>query len=213
MPLAVDSSLEEIIRPYRVPLEQKMAETIVRSDGPLTLGLPESPLSNMICDLLLYNIPMSSGKYADVCFLNFGGLRIELPEGPVSRSMIFEMMPFENEVVIVQLDGLQLQQLLNQVAARGGGPIGGVTMLIRGELADSVFVQGEALSASSIYNVLTSDYLLAGGDKYTIPAPKLVERPGTKIRDALIDIMLSYQEQGKNLSPRTDGRIRKLVTP
>lgn len=202
-----DSLTEALIRPYRTPLEASMQEVIAVSDAEATRGLPESSLGNAITDLLREYVESKTGKRPDICFLNSGGLRIELPKGNITRSMIYELMPFENELVLMELNGSQLKQLLDHIASRNGCPLSGVSMQLGADAALNPLVNGEPLHDTYIYGILTSDFLLNGGDKYTIPQPLSVKYLNLKIRDAIIDYLLTEYRAGKLFHPATDGRL------
>jgi len=202
-----DSALESLIRPYRVPLEQKMTEVIVQSQHPATKELPESSLGNLVCDLLISETSLQTQVKADVCIMNTGGLRIDLPEGNITRSMIFELMPFENEVVLARISGANLKKLLDQVAARGGGPIAGCRMQIINGKAGQISIEGEPLQEDKVYILLSSDYILQGGDRFEIPALEHTVQANVKVRDILLDAMTRSHKAGQTLNPHKDGRI------
>ena len=207
-----DQALEAIIKPYRDPLIKSMNEVMVTSDSQAVKALPESSLGNLVCDMLVQYVKEEKGLQADFCFLNTGGLRIELPKGEITRSMLYELMPFENLLVIAKLDGVELRLLLDQIAQRGGGPVSGLKMGIRNGAPDQALIAGKSIDPSKIYNVLTSDYLFNGGDKYVLPQKAEVDITNILLRDALLEKFRLIKQTGKVIQPRTDGRIY-LVTP
>src|SRR5687767_10210940 len=130
-----DSAVLAIIQPYKKVVDKEMNEVLVISNQPLMKGEPEGALGNLIADIILKegtrlykpadNIPVS------FCLLNNGGLRIPLPKGDITRGHIFELMPFDNEMVVITLTGAKTKELLDFIAARNGMPVAGLKMGIK----------------------------------------------------------------------------------
>ena len=59
---------------------------------------PESLLGNFVTDLCLRQY----SNIADICVMNNGGLRSNLTKGEITRGDIYTLMPFENELVILE---------------------------------------------------------------------------------------------------------------
>ena len=53
----------------------------------------------------------SNNHHIDFCLLNNGGLRTSLPQGNITRRKIFELMPFENELVVVTISKEKMTDL------------------------------------------------------------------------------------------------------
>jgi len=209
--LSDDSLAEQMIAPFRSPLESYMKEIVAQSKAPALKGLPESSLGNLIADLFKEGAADIYGKPVDVVFLNTGGLRVEWPAGPITRAMVFELMPFENMAEVVVMNGSQLRLLLNQIAARGGAPVAGLSFGINGNTATGILIGGQALEDEQKYSIASTDYLLNNGDKYSIP--KLEERISLniKFRDLLFEVLKKKQDAGISLHPEKDGRIYQTV--
>ena len=82
-------AIDSLIQPYRIPLQKTMNEVVAVTDAPATKALPECGLGNLICDIMLSYSERVLNKHADIAFYNMGGLRIELPKGDITLSMIF----------------------------------------------------------------------------------------------------------------------------
>lgn len=93
------------IRPFHDSLDRTMNTVLVRSAQRLRKGEPESPLGNLMADVLLEIGGERAGKRPDVAMTNTGGIRAELPAGPVTLSNAYEVMPFDNAVVVLTLPG------------------------------------------------------------------------------------------------------------
>jgi 2',3'-cyclic-nucleotide 2'-phosphodiesterase (5'-nucleotidase family) len=208
-----DATAEALILPYRKPLQEIMQQVLCYSSAPATKELPESSLGNLICDMLRIEGNKLSGQHVDVAFMNQGGLRIDWPKGAITRSMVLEIMPFENRLQLIAMDSLQFKGLLEQIAKRGGAPISGVKM----EINQNNHLQswsGTAITKNpdGLMYLLTSDYLVNGGDSYTIPYQKLIWT-GPKVRDGIEKAIVAVTAAGDTLKPSKDGRITKLQSP
>ena len=208
-----DSAAEKLILPYRNPLEKSMQEVVAVLDSPAVKGLPESSLGNIICDILLEETQFRLGKKIDFCFLNTGGLRVEWPQGAITRSMVYELMPFENQLQVASFSGEQVLDLCRQIAGRNGGPVAGVTLEIKNNMLLNARIGTHEIDPKEIYQVVSSDYLLNGGDKYIIPKPISIVPLNVLLRDAILEYFERIKMSGKIISPRKDGRIINIDTP
>jgi len=184
-----DSSILKLIKPYSDALNREMDEVIAHSNVIMEKGRPQSLLGNFVCDLLLEH------KYEvepDFCFLNYGGLRAPLPKGPIKMRHMYELMPFDNQLVLLKLSESQMIDLAGLIYKIGGEPMGS-TRDMRFQYTDSgaTFEFGKDMGES--YWVLTSDYLLNGGDNYgqLAQAEKII-LTGLFIRDVLIEEVKKY---------------------
>src|SRR5687768_14024884 len=154
-----DTSMVILMQPYRDSIDETMNEVVGTALVTLEKKSPEGSLGNFMADAMLFG---ARQKYApvDVAFINTGGIRIQqLAQGPVTRGKIFELMPFDNIIVVQELTGQQLQQFLDMTAARGGWPSAGLTMQIRDKKAVNVMINGEPLKLEKTYLVANSDYV------------------------------------------------------
>jgi 2',3'-cyclic-nucleotide 2'-phosphodiesterase (5'-nucleotidase family) len=208
-----DSQLVQLYIPYKKILEKDMGRVISNSEQELVKQKPESGLTNLLADLLL-----SEGKkFADennlkinpeLSFFNYGGIRTSLPKGEITVGKIFELMPFENEMVFIQLTGAQLQQFYDIVAENGGESVGGVRFTISGGKAKSVLVNGEKLVPGGKYWLITNDYSANGGDGLEVFTQRIEwVGSGKKIRDIIISNFEKRQKNGQIITGKLDGRI------
>lgn len=168
-----DSLMNKYIEPYRDSIEDVMNEVIGRSATTLKSFKPESPLTNFVADLTLQAGQQFINEshlppYPMLAVVNSKGLRSPLPEGNITIRSVFEVMPFENYLVAVQLTGEQVQQLFNHMVDEGGDGLSGASFAIDGKKAVQSKVQGVSLSTQSNYWVFTNNYLAEGGDHYAI---------------------------------------------
>lgn len=213
---ATDPPTDSIIELYRLALETEMNQVLAISDQVMRRGSPEGLLNNFVADLILdmgqrlYD--PTDGQPIDFCLLNYGGLRTSIPEGPVTRSNIFELMPFENEMVVLELSPEKTWALFEFLAAHERGmPVSNLSLVIADGKPQEVKIGGEAFDPQRNYKVLTSDYLAGGGDHMTfLLDPIHSEMLGMRIRDAIIAHLKEQQALGQRIRSQLDGRIREI---
>ncbi len=129
-------------------------------------------------------------KNIDLCLLNHGGIRSILPKGNVTSRTAYEIMPFENSLVVVGLKGEQIFELVNYfIVAKKPHPLSGITFTIgKDQVAKNILIQGKPVEKETIYYVATNDYLANGGDSMNF-FKKGVQRYDLnyKLRNVLID--------------------------
>lgn len=204
-----ESTAETIIATYRDSLDLTMNTVLVQNDVPLTRGIPECTLGNLIADLLLERAQteLPDSILPDMCLINIGGLRVDLPQGDITVNKVFELMPFENELDIIKLSPEKMQAMLDYLREKGGQPLSGMQLTIKANGYDCK-IDGEPLDPTRSYYVVTSDYLADGGDKmYFFQEPEARFKTGIKIRDAIMDHFRVIGLSGKPLTSKLDGRL------
>ncbi len=208
-----DSAVDAAIAPYREQLEAEMTEVLAYSEQAMQKDSPEGLLNNFVADLVLDKArelySPEDGKPIDFCLLNYGGLRTSIPEGPVTRGRIFELMPFENEIVVITLSPERTRELFQYLAeSQVGMPVSGIRLGIKDNEPEIIQIQGEPLDPDRSYKVVTSDYLAGGGDRMDFfLQPQKSELIGLRIRDAIIQHLEKQHERGKKITSQLDGRI------
>jgi 2',3'-cyclic-nucleotide 2'-phosphodiesterase (5'-nucleotidase family) len=197
----VDSTVLAVINPYQNGIESQMKEVLCVSEMEMNKGKPESLLGNFVTDLCL--------NYADahVCVMNTGGLRSSLPKGNITRGDIYTLMPFENELVVLELDIESFKGLVDYITKRGGEPFSGMTLKASSKGYDIKEVSRMEdffdFNKGDKIRVLTSDYLANGGDKMWFFKDKEQIKVGIKLRDAIID----HCSKSDTISSKLDNRL------
>ncbi len=210
-----NSSVNQLIKPYKKNLDAEMNEVLIVSseEFPKEKGKPETKLGNLVADLSLKVANKlyqpTDGHKIDFCLLNFGGLRTSLPKGNITRGKIFELMPFENELVVVTINQAHFDSLISYIKHVGGQPIAGFKIKFSSNKPNIIFkYRKNNKSLNGTYKVLTSDYLATGGDNMNFfLSPIKIEPVGIKLRDAIIKYCIEQNKKGKQLEGKLDGRI------
>ena len=129
-------------------------------------------------------------KNIDLCILNHGGIRSILPKGNVTTRTAYEIMPFENSLVVIALKGEQIFEMVDYfIATQKPHPLSGISFTIgKNNVAKNILVQGKPIETNTIYYVATNDYLSNGGDNMVF-FKKGVQKYDLnyKLRNILID--------------------------
>lgn len=208
-----DNKVVYLYTPYHDSIEKKMEKVISVTATELEKGKPESRLTNFFADFYIEegNRICAEKKLnfrPDVGYQNYGGIRISLPKGNITVGKIFELMPFENEMVFVKLTGVQLKTFLDQIAAKGGDSVSGVKFGIREGKAANILIGGVPLDTGKDYWLATNDYVAEGGDDLSVFKKRIdYVATGSRIRDLLISYLENKMNSGITISPVPDGRI------
>ncbi len=150
---------------------------------------------------------------ADVAFQNRGGIRCDLPAGPITRRNLFELLPFGNHLVLMELSGSELIECLRlsvEGTAHTGLEISGVTVLWdkegEGYRLIGVELGGVPIEPDARYKVATNNFLAGGGDGYDLLKDKKVLHDDPTI---LRDILGEYFTNTGEVHLPAEDRYRK----
>lgn len=196
------------LEPFKNKIDKEMNVVIGKAEQTMKGHAPESLLSNFSADVYRKAASDKMGSEVDLAIVNLGGLRTDIPAGEITVRKVFELMPFENELVVLWLRGDKLLDLLHFFASVGGEGISGIRMEIRNGKAANVTINGKAIDAAKLYSIATNDYLAGGNDKMVQLA--LYEKrlnTGLKIRDVLLRHIKDETRRGNAIQSQHDGRI------
>jgi len=208
---AADSGMTQLLRPYKQRLDQSMNEVLTRSTARLAQGKPEGPLNDLLTDILLQQAIKQYGKPIDCSHLNYHGIRNSLPQGTITTGAVFEVMPFDNQMVVLTLKGDVLKGFLEHFAEHDEAlVVGGMrATLHNNKILSATFTNGRPLEPSQTYTIVISDYVANGGDDTGLTKANVLRRDDLNflIRDAFIEALRQQGKTGQPLTPTTDGRI------
>ena len=211
-PIAPDAAIAKVIAPAvqaadalkRMPLGVTLATPVRRA------GTPDSPLGNLFTDAYRAAVPG-----ADVSINNTsGGLRADLPPGPLTYGSVFEVMPFDNRLVVFHLTGAELRTVLATQIARVPALVGVSGLRLRVTCERGVVnvgmlrPNGIPVTDTERLRIATTDFLATGGDNIFAPVtPKdgfTIEQDIGLVRDVVVE---SLRKRGGTL------REDQLVDP
>ena len=202
-----NGAMDSLIAPYKAEKEVSMNVVIGEVEETMEVGLPESKLSNLIADVLL----TEGRKYiadVDIAVTNIGGIRRTLFAGPLTIGDVFEILPFDNSLLVLEYKGVEILALADAVALKGGEAIAGMTLTIRDGKAEDVKVGGEVVDTARVYKVVSTDYLSWGNDQLEPLANYLKSTPlNMMMRDAMFDYVTCATIKGEKIVTKLDNRI------
>lgn len=206
-----DQKIADFIKPYKENIDKDL-NTILAS-APQTLdknGEWQTTMGNLFADaVMLKGNPVfktRENKTIDMVLLNHGGIRSIIPKGNVTTRTAFEIMPFENSLVVIAMKGEVISEMLQYIISeKKPHPINGITFTIdKDKQAKQVLVQGKPLEPNRTYYVGTNDYLSNGGDNMVF------FKKGTAKYDLdykLRNILIDYFKDVDTVPLITDTRI------
>ena len=168
----IDSTLDAIqdtqyiahMEPIKAELEAQLNAPIGYAPRALEVYQPECPMLNWATEALWACAKEVCPKKVDMAVMNMGGMRCEWHEGPITQGNVFELMPFDNQLVVLTLKGEDILALCQSFVTYGAQGVAGLRMTaVDGQLAD-VTIGGKPLDVNALYRVATSDYLSGGTD-------------------------------------------------
>ena len=208
---AVDSQIVKTIQPYKQSLDGKMHEVIGTAPVALTKKTPESNLGNFFAEAVFTAVKIlpNVDTVNTFAMFNNGGLRTSVPQGDIMVGSMFELMPFENKLVVVKLSGERTLKLLNFIAEKDGAPVAGIRFVIADKKATDISINGKPFDINNTYYVATSDYLAGGGDKFfSADENNSMVKTEILLRDILIAYCKTLTKQNKPVTATIDGRIQ-----
>ncbi len=145
---SADPEIDAIVKKWQSLMDQELAEVIGYVNQ--EIGQASNAMFNLVTDSWLYSYPN-----ADVSLTNKGGIRQSIPAGNITFGTIVGVLPFENNIVELELTGTQLIDCIDGLVMGGMTGIGGY------KLSD-----GTPIYPGTIYHVLTTDYLYARPDHH-----------------------------------------------
>ena len=198
----------KLLQPYADSVNKSMLGVIAVAAIDLEKKQPEGTLGNVRVDAMLTKAKQAYKIPVDAAFINYGGIRLPvIPRGNITRGKIFELAPFDNDIVIQKLSGKVLQVFLNHISGKGGWPAAGITWQIKDKAAVNVLINGQPLNETEDYTIAMVDYVANGGDDCAMLRPIPQKSIGYVLRDALIEYFSDINKQGKQVSSKIENRV------
>ncbi len=204
--------IENFIKPYREHINKDLDSVLAYSPETLdkSTGKWQTTIGNLMADVCLQRgnlvFKAREKKDIDLCLLNHGGIRAILPKGNVTTRTAYEIMPFENSLIVVALNGNQILEIASYIIKeKKPQPLSGMTFTISKEnTAKNIMIQGKPIDPAKTYYVVTNDYLANGGDNmsFFLKATQKFDL-NYKIRNVLID----YFKEVDTIPVKNDVRI------
>lgn len=163
---ARDAGATAFIAPYKAKVDSLMCPVVGRTARPLEKYQPESPLSNLMADILMWS-GERIGEKPDFAVYNMGGIRAAYPAGEITYGDVLDVSPFENAICFCSLTGDKVLELFGQMAAYGGQAVSHSVEVVADKAGNvkSLKINGSEVDPNRKYRVVTLDYVAEGNDR------------------------------------------------
>ncbi|WP_452221031.1 5'-nucleotidase C-terminal domain-containing protein [Lacinutrix salivirga] len=213
--IALNAEIDAFIKPYREHVNNDLDSVLAYSIDTYskTDGEFNTAIGNLFADVVLEQsnpvFNTRTGKTIDAVLLNHGGIRAIISKGNITSRTAYEIMPFENSIVIVALKGEQINKMTEYLSkAKRAHPIQGLQLTLNKDYSiNKATINNKPIEKDKTYYVATNDYLYSGGDRMTFfQTNDTVYDLNYKIRNAFID----YFKKVDTIAPEIDNRFIKL---
>lgn len=203
-----DEGFAKFIEPYTLKLNKEMNQKISYTQVNLTKEGDNSNLGNLLADYTFDGADVwtkaNLNKNVDAALINIGGIRTTIGKGDILLKNVFEVMPFENEVIIVKMKGSDLQGLFDYYAkTQVNNPVSHLYIATNNGQLTKTLINGKVVNPAQDYYIATSDYLALGGDNMKFFSKGESIPTGIKLRDLFID----YFKKNAEINPKEDIRL------
>ena len=193
------------LSPKKAALVEEMSTVLGYAPEDMTVHRPECNMLNWASDALLAKARQYYDGRVDMAVVNIGGMRCEWRKGDITKQHVFELMPFDNRLVVLTLKGEDILELCQVFAEVGGEGVAGLRMQAEEAQLIDAQIDGRSIDPEAYYTVATSDYLAGGTDHMT----PLTRHMSYWDSDLLIrDLYLEYVQEQKTVSSTIDGRMQ-----
>ncbi len=191
------------------PKMARVKDVIAYSTNEMKTAYPESALSNWAVDLIMAQTEKLAGKKVHMGVLNFGGIRIDMPQGDVILDDMLSMFPFKNQLTYVEQTGKQIRNMLEGMAPGRFQVLGGVRIIVENGKITAALIDGEPIDDDRIYGIATISYLLGGGDGLALDhdAVSVTIFHDVDVIDAVLEHVYAETAAGRPIEYQADGRI------
>lgn len=211
--IAPAADVQAVVDRYNKDLAPVMAEVLAQAPADIVRDYEaESALGNLVADV------MRRVGGVEIAFTNAGGLRTDIPAGPITLGRIWEVIPFDNTIVTMELTGAQVLELLAN-RSKGMVQTSGIRFTWRDipgnkdkrEIVSAFLWDGRPIDPAARYRVCTNDFMATGGDNFTaFKSGTSVNNTQILVRDALIDHLRAEAASGRAISPQVEGRAVRV---
>ena len=198
--LPEDQIFKNTIEPYRMELDGKMNKKISHTSVDLTKKGDDSNLGNLLADYTYEGADEWAKKNGitggvDGAVINIGGIRTTIAAGDILTKQIYEVMPFENEVMIMKMKGSDMQGLFDYyLQTLKNNPVSHIVIETDKDKIVNQLINGKPIDPSKTYYIATSDYLALGGDNMNYFLKGEMIPTGIKLRDLFLEKFIANPE-------------------
>lgn len=203
-----DPEINALIEAYRDSLRGVYGRTIAEIEDTLRFQKPEGELTNLVSDALRFRAARELRRFVHIGVVNESSFNLYFLPGELTLKDVYDFMPYQNHLVVLEVDGSTVRDLVKEVAAYGGAPISGVRFSIgeNGE-AMGILVDAEVLRENERYLIATTSFLADRNGPFQAlwDSESRTDLHHVGIRELYAD----YFRNSYQLRAERDGRIRR----
>ena len=206
-----DSITNLSVLPYKEKLDKEMNQVIAYSDSALTREGREPLVGNFVMQAMDVYVTMANPRSRNefILLMNYGGLRNALPSGNITKQNIFELMPFDNELVIIDISGAKLKECIFYMARSGKLLSVEIGFTLTDTIISEIKIGKKDFNENQNYRIVTTDYIANGGDNCTFfKDPLKYETANFKLRDAILYYCEWLTKKNIHIKPLRLGRVK-----
>ncbi|WP_066225340.1 5'-nucleotidase C-terminal domain-containing protein [Formosa haliotis] len=213
--LKSDEAINAFIKPYHDHVVKELDSVLAYSPDYYAKdnGQFNTAIGNLMADIIYEQsnpvFHSRTGKDIDFVLLNHGSIRAPISKGNITLNTAFELMPFENSIVVVAIKGKNVNEAFKYLSEkRLAHPVSRIKLALdsKYDIVEAT-VNGKPVDETKTYYVVTNDYLYNGGDHMTFFKPNdSVYVLDYKVRNALID----YFTKVDTINPVRDDRFIQI---
>ena len=207
-----DAETTAFMVPFKAVVDKETAPVVGRSACYMWADRPESNLSNLLTDILVW-AGKNYNENPDFAVYNIGGMRAAFPEGDITKGDVLEVAPFENKICFVTLTGQKVLELFGQMAVRKGEGLSHEVKVVatkQGKII-SATLNGQPIDPNASYRIATIDYVAQGNDGMVAFKDKTDVVSPQEDKDNMRFIIENYfhelTSQGKVANAVVEGRM------
>lgn len=203
-----DAGAADFIKPYHDKVLAQMQEVLGVAPVALSKNAGENLIVNFVADLQRTAAAQALHEPIALGVMTNGGMRSPIPAGPITLGNVFELMPFENELVVVDAPGPVVQQLFNYAAPVRMAVSGATYTVDADKHPQNILIGGQPLNPAKTYSIAMSDYLAGGGDNMLFLRGVPERSTGLLLRTAIADHIRALTKAGKPVTAAIEGRVK-----
>ena len=187
-----DAEIKSILDKYTKKLGPILSEVIGKTDVNLDHDRYAIAGTSMLGQFITSAMNKITGS--KIAFMNGGGLRYPIPVGDITMGKLYDVMPFDNNLVTLELKGSDVKKVIeNGIDNKDVGwlQVSGVKAYydinkpFKSRIVDVYFDDGTKVMNDTYYKVSTIDFMVGGGDGYDFSGAKNVVDSGEPVRDSI----------------------------
>lgn len=217
-PSVFDKRISAFLEPYKHRVDSVNRRVIAYSGMDMT-PMPNSAYANFAGDFGLWyarhisdSINAAGGNMPQVDFavMNVGGIRQDMPKGPITEGQVLSTFPFSNRVVIMEETGADIISALQAPAPKGGEAVSTNVYVVLDSASQikHMYIDGREVEPDKTYIMASIDYVAAGNDNMTAFANgRELWRDDKEMSAAMMRYIVDFGKRGIPVTADPNGRF------